>query len=388
MSNPIQALHALGQSLWYDNIQRRLLENGELAEMIRRGDIRGITSNPSIFHNAIAKSNDYDAALKPMAWANWSAEDIFFQLAVEDIQAAADCFLPLYQSTAGGDGYVSLEVSPYLAHDTEATLQQALALRSRVNRPNLMVKIPATKAGLPAIRKAIAAGINVNVTLIFSIQRYMEVMDAYLSGLEDRLAAGLPLGEIASVASFFVSRVDALVDKQLDALIEGATDEGKKAELAALKGQAAVANAKLAYRSFQEIFSGTEWNTLVAASAKVQRPLWASTGTKNPAYSDLLYVENLVGPDTVNTLPEKTLEALLDHGRDLGDTVLEGVDAARRTLDELKELGFDVEALGEKLQGEGIVSFERSYDELLGVVEERRRATLLESARTVKIRTS
>ncbi|GAP18237.1 bifunctional transaldolase/phosoglucose isomerase [Levilinea saccharolytica] len=368
MSNPIQALHALGQSLWYDNIQRRLLENGELAEMIRRGDIRGITSNPSIFHNAIAKSNDYDAALKPMAWANWSAEDIFFQLAVEDIQAAADCFLPLYKSTAGGDGYVSLEVSPYLAHDTEATLQQALALRSRVNRPNLMVKIPATKAGLPAIRKAIAAGINVNVTLIFSIQRYLEVMDAYLSGLEDRLAAGLPLGEIASVASFFVSRVDSKVDSLLQ---KAASRNPAQAEqISNLLGKAAVANSRLAFFKFQEVFSSPRFQALQKQGANPQRALWASTSTKNPAYRDVLYVEELIAPQTVNTVPPQTLDLFRDHGR--AALTIQGHEAeAQATLAALEKWGISMDAVTQELEDEGVKAFSDAFTALLDTIRER-----------------
>jgi len=371
MSNPIQALHALGQSLWYDNIQRRLLENGELAEMIRRGDIRGITSNPSIFHNAIAKSNDYDAALKPMAWANWSAEDIFFQLAVEDIQAAADCFLPLYESTAGGDGYVSLEVSPYLAHDTEATFQQALALRSRVNRPNLMVKIPATKAGLPAIRKAIAAGINVNVTLIFSIQRYMEVMDAYLSGLEDRLAAGLPLEKIASVASFFVSRVDSKVDSLLQ---KAASRNPAQAEqISSLLGKAAVANSRLAFFKFQEVFSSPRFQALQKQGAKPQRALWASTSTKNPAYRDVLYVEELIAPQTVNTVPPQTIDLFRDHGR--AALTIQGREAeAKETLASIEKLGISMNAVTQELEDEGVKAFSDAFTALLDTIRERCRA--------------
>ena len=248
--NRIQKLHDLGQSIWYDNIQRKLLENGELADLIERGDIRGVTSNPSIFNNAIAKTNDYNAALKPMAYAGWSAEDIFYQLAVEDIRAAADLFRPLFEESKGGDGFVSLEVSPTLAHDAEKTASDAKRLWDWVNRPNLMVKIPATIEGLTAIRKSIAAGVNVNVTLIFSLVRYAAVLDAYMSGLEDRLAAGQAVNSIASVASFFVSRVDTKVDKQLEAIIRNEGSDAAKA--ARLSGKAAIANAKLAYELFLE----------------------------------------------------------------------------------------------------------------------------------------
>lgn len=261
MSDSIKHLTKLRQSLWYDNIQRRLLENGELAAMITRGDIRGVTSNPSIFHNAIAKSGDYDSALVPLAWSGWSAEDIFWQLAIEDITVACDLFRPLYEETKGGDGYVSLEVSPLLARNTEATLAQARHLWQTVNRPNLMIKIPATKEGIPAVQAAIAEGINVNVTLIFSIDRYHEVMDAYLSGLEDRVAAGLPVDNIASVASFFVSRVDSKVDAQLPA--------GSP-----LRGKSAIANAKLAYEAFEGVFTAKRFHSLHDNHfAKPQRPL-------------------------------------------------------------------------------------------------------------------
>ncbi|MBP6209739.1 MAG: transaldolase, partial [Anaerolineales bacterium] len=316
---PIQKLTSLKQSLWYDNIQRKLLETGELKAMIDRGDIRGVTSNPTIFQNAIAKTNDYDAALIPLAWSGWDAEKIFWQLAVEDIQAACDLFRPLYDETKGGDGYVSLEVSPYLANETDATAKQAKELWERVNRPNLMVKIPATKAGIPAIRQTIAAGINVNVTLIFSLERYAEVMDAYLAGLEDRAAQNLPINMIASVASFFVSRVDSKIDPKLS-------------KDSALLGKAAIANAKLAYSAFEDVFTSSRFATLKARfSARVQRPLWASTGTKNPAYSDTVYVDNLIGPDTVNTVPPATLDAFREHGN-ASITITRGLDECKAQI--------------------------------------------------------
>jgi transaldolase len=264
--NRIEKLHALGQSIWYDNIQRKLLENGELEALIQCGDIRGVTSNPSIFNNAIAKTNDYDASLKPMAWAGWNAEEIFFQLAVEDIRTAADLFRPLYDETKGGDGYVSLEVSPTRAHDAEGTAVEARRLWDWVNRPNLMVKIPATLEGLPAIRKTIAAGVNVNVTLIFSLARYAAVIDAYLSGLEDRAAAGLPIGTIASVASFFISRADSKVDARLEAIMKADGPEGQQA--AGLRGKAAIANAKMAYELFLNSIASARFKKLLAHGAR------------------------------------------------------------------------------------------------------------------------
>jgi transaldolase/glucose-6-phosphate isomerase len=357
--NPISKLTQLGQSLWYDNIQRQLLESGELSAMIERGEIRGVTSNPTIFNNAIAKSTDYDAALKSMAWAGWDSEKIFWQLAVEDIRAACDAFAPLYEETNGGDGYVSLEVSPFIANDTEQSVAQAEQLWVRVARPNLMVKIPATEEGIPAIRKAIAAGLNINVTLIFSLVRYAEVMDAYLSGLEDRVAAGHPIDHIASVASFFVSRVDTKIDPKLS--------DGSD-----LKGKAAIANAKLAYDEFQKTFASRRWENLKVKGGRVQRPLWASTSTKNPAYPDTIYVNNLIGPETVNTVPPATLKAFREHGvaevrltRDLED--------AQDTIRQLEAAGVSMDQATKELEEEGVKAFAEAFTQLLGTIEERRK---------------
>ncbi|NOH02926.1 MAG: bifunctional transaldolase/phosoglucose isomerase [Chloroflexi bacterium] len=359
--NPIKKLTTLGQSLWYDNIQRRLLVDGTLKAMIERGDIRGVTSNPTIFQNAIAKTNEYDAALIPLAWAGWDAERIFWQLAVEDIQEACDLFKPLYEETKGGDGYVSIEVSPYLARDTEGTIKQAQELWNRVNRPNLMVKIPATKEGVPAIRASIAAGINVNVTLIFSLVRYAEVIDAYLSGLEDRVAQNLPIQDIASVASFFVSRVDSKIDPKL-------------LEDSPLRGKAAIANAKLAYEQFESIFTSPRFATLKARfRARAQRPLWASTGTKNPKYSDTLYVDELIGPDTVNTVPPATLGAFRDHGV-AALSVTRDLEGVQQIFVDLKALGISMSTVTQELEEEGVQAFADSFKSLLDAIEERRKA--------------
>lgn len=367
MTNPISELTALGQSLWYDNIQRRLLENGELAAMIARGDIRGVTSNPSIFHNAIAKSNDYDSALTPLAMSGWSSEQIFWQLAVEDIRAACDLFRPLYEQTDGVDGYVSLEVSPYLANDTEGTISQAKHLWQVVDRPNLMIKIPATKAGIPAIRRAIAEGINVNVTLIFSLERYQEVMDAYLSGLEDRLLAGGEIERIHSVASFFVSRVDTKIDPKLKTLMaSGSVTAGE------LQGKAAIANAKLAYEEFRKVFGGARFGKLQMAKANLQRPLWASTSTKNPAYPDTIYVDNLIGPATVNTVPPQTLVAFKEHGT-ASQTIMEGLDEARQVIADLEQHGILMSTVTQELEEEGVKAFADAFTALLETVEARRR---------------
>ncbi|HET9910933.1 MAG TPA: bifunctional transaldolase/phosoglucose isomerase [Anaerolineales bacterium] len=357
--NAIEKLTQLGQSLWYDNIQRKLLENGEFAAMIQRGDIRGMTSNPTIFNNAIAKSNDYDSALLPLAWAGWDPEKIFWQLAIEDIRAACDLFHPLYEETNGGDGYVSIEVSPNLANDTEATIAQVEQLWARVRRPNLMVKIPATKAGVPAIRKAISVGINVNVTLIFSLVRYAEVMEAYLSGLEDHLAAGHSVEHIASVASFFVSRVDTKIDPKLP--------EGSP-----LRGKAAIANAKLAYELFQNKFVDRRWENLKVKGARVQRPLWASTSTKNPDYPDTIYVNNLIGPETVNTVPPATLDAVRDHGV-AEVTLTRDLDQSRDALKQLEAAGISMDVVTQELEDEGVKAFMDAFAQLMKTIDERRK---------------
>jgi transaldolase/glucose-6-phosphate isomerase len=359
MSTLIEKLTSLGQSLWLDNIQRRQLENGELKAMIERGDIRGMTSNPTIFNNAISKSKDYDSALVPLAWSGWDAEKIFWELAIEDIRAACDLFSPLYEETNDGDGYVSIEVSPTIAHDTEATASQAQQLWARVARPNLMVKIPATKEGIPAIRRAIAVGVNVNVTLIFSLKRYVEVMEAYLSGLEDHLAAGHSIDHIASVASFFVSRVDTKIDPRLP--------EGSP-----LRGQAAIANAKLAYDEFMKTFVGRRWENLKVKGAGVQRPLWASTSTKNPAYPDTIYVDNLIGPETVNTVPPATLEAFRDHGVP-AVTLTRDLDKSKEALAQLEAAGISMEQVTQELEDEGVKAFADAFSQLLTTIDGRRK---------------
>jgi transaldolase / glucose-6-phosphate isomerase len=358
--NSITKLTQLGQSLWYDNIQRHLLESGELKAMIDRGEIRGVTSNPTIFNNAIAKSTDYDTALKSMAWAGWDAEKIFWQLAVEDIRDACDAFAPVYEETNGGDGYVSLEVSPFIANDTEKTVAQAEQLWVRVARPNLMIKIPATEAGIPAIRKAIAAGLNINITLIFSLVRYAEVMNAYLSGLEDRVAAGHPIDHIASVASFFVSRVDSKIDPKL-------------ADGSALQGKAAIANAKLAYDEFQKTFAGRRWENLKVKGGRVQRPLWASTSTKNPAYPDTIYVDNLIGPETVNTVPPATLKAFGEHGV-AEVTLTRGLEEAQEVTRQLAQAGVSMDQVTKELEDEGVKAFADAFTQLMATIEERRKS--------------
>jgi transaldolase/glucose-6-phosphate isomerase len=375
-----------GQAIWLDSISARMIATGELAGRIASGTVWGVTSNPTIFAQAIGRSDgDYESRIASLADDGKDAFGVYDELTRGDIAAGADLFAAQHAANVE-DGWISLEVLPSLAFDADGTVAEAKRLHGLLGRPNVFIKVPATPAGCVAVRRLIGAGVSVNVTLMFNRKHYRDVALAYQEGVAALVAAGGDPAKVSSVASFFVSRVDTLVDKLLAEKAQGAP-EPLRQRLAALRGKAALANAKVVYQDYLAAFGTDAWKALAAKGARVQRPLWASTGTKDPSYSDLLYVESLVGPDTVNTVPEKTLLALLDHGRDLGDTVLEGVDEARRTLDELKELGIDVEALGEKLQGEGVVLFDKSYDELLGVVEERRRAALLESARTVKIRT-
>ena len=361
--NNIDALHKLGQSLWYDNIQRSLLDNGALKAMIEKGEIRGVTSNPSIFNNAIAKSTDYDSALQPLALSGLNAEEIFWELAVKDIQDAADLFTSLYQSTSHKDGYVSLEVSPYLARDTRATVREAKRLWQKVNRPNLMIKIPATLEGLPAIRETIAEGINVNVTLIFSLERYQAVINAFLDGLEDRAKKGLSIESIASVASFFVSRVDTKVD---DLIAKKYPTDG-----VSLLGKAAIANAKLAYELFLTEFSTERFVKLAQKGAQKQRPLWASTSTKNPSYRDVIYIEELIGDDTVNTVPPATLTAFSDHGK-AKVTIDTDLTANKDALSKLDKLGISMAVVTQELEDEGVKSFADAFTSLLASVESRR----------------
>ncbi len=375
MTSKISELTDLGQSIWYDNIERRLLENGELAELINRGDIRGLTSNPSIFNNAIAKSKDYDSALIPMSWSGYTDKMILEQLMIEDIERVADLLRPLFDKTHGGDGFVSLEVRPDLAYDTEKTIDEAQRLWQIANRPNVMIKIPATKPGLSAIRHSIAAGININITLIFSIERYMEVMEAYLSGLEERINAGKPIDHIHSVASFFVSRIDTKVDKYLEPIIQKG---GRKAQLAqSLLGKIAIANARLAYQEFRKVFESDRFARLKSKGATLQRPLWASTSTKNPAYPATMYVDELIGAYTVNTIPPQTLVTFRDHGK-VQLTIEKNLDEARNDFTNLDAVGISIQQVTQELEEEGVKAFSASYDSLLDSVKQRRHDALVE----------
>lgn len=383
MENPLQQLVRLGQSVWHDHIRRELLTSGRLRAMVEEGWLTGVTSNPTIFEQAIATSRDYDEQIERLAREGKSAEEIFEALAIDDIGGAADVLRPVYDRTSGADGYVSIEVAPRYANDTSATIREARRLWDAVGRPNLMVKIPATREGLPAIEESIRAGINVNVTLIFSLERYDEVMTAYLNGLVRRREAGERLDSVASVASFFVSRVDTLVDKLLEEKIASASPE-ERPRLEALKGKAAIANARLAYDAFRRKFSLESFALLAHEGARRQRPLWASTSTKNPAYPDVYYVEALIGPDSVDTMPPQTLEAYRDHGqpevridRDLHE--------ARRVMEELSSVGIDMKEVTRKLEVDGVAAFAASYDAVLRVVEERRKGFLAKARATVAV---
>ncbi|MCH8346658.1 MAG: bifunctional transaldolase/phosoglucose isomerase [Chloroflexi bacterium] len=369
MSNPAQDAQRLGQSIWYDNIRRGLLVSGELQQLLEQG-VTGVTSNPTIFEKAIAGSTDYDDALRSLAAAGKDVPQIYEALVVEDIRATADLLRHVYEATGGVDGYVSLEVSPALARDTQGTVAEARRLFAALDRPNVMVKVPATPQGIPAVRQLIGAGINVNVTLIFSLAAHRQVMEAYIAGLEELDQGGGDVGKVASVASFFVSRVDTAVDNLLEGLVQQGNEEAED-----LLGKAAIANAKLAYEAFHHVFDGTRFAELRAKGARVQRPLWASTGTKNPAYSDLLYVESLVGSDTVNTVPPATLTALLDHGVP-ALTLERDVEAARRVMEALAAAGISIDEVTDKLLADGVQSFADSFDKLMANIQEKKERLL------------
>ncbi len=371
MPSRAQQLLTLGQSVWLDFIRRGPLVSGEFARQVREDGVVGVTSNPTIFQQAIAKSTDYDAALAERIAKGLKGEALFESLAIEDIQMACDQMRAVYDASNGMDGRVSIEVSPRLANDSAGTLAAAKRLHAAVARPNVMIKIPATKAGLPAITSAIAAGISVNVTLIFSLARYREVMDAYLAGLEQLVAAGGDPKSVRSVASFFVSRVDSKLDAAIDARASALpAGDPARAELESLRGKAAVANARVAYAAYEEVFGSARYATLKVKGAHVQRPLWASTSTKNPAYRDVLYVEELVGPDTVNTIPPQTLVAFNDHGV-VEARIRNDVAGAKALFARLPQLGVPIDALIDQLEDEGVVAFAKSYDDLLGALEAR-----------------
>ncbi len=362
----IKEIQQFGQSIWLDYIQRSMLDE-ELPRLIEDDGLRGVTSNPSILYEAISGSDDYDEAIAHLVDEGRSAVEIYDALAVADVGAAADLFRPLYDASEGRHGFVSLEVSPHLAHDTDGTVAEARRFWQALDRPNVMIKVPGTAEGLPAIRQLIAEGVNVNVTLLFGLPRYRKVLGAYMSGLEDRLAAGGSLEHVSSVASFFLSRIDSLLDPKLEQIEEAGGEPAATAHR--LHGQVAVASARRAYAIYQEAIAAKRWRNLAQAGAQVQRLLWASTSTKNPAYSDIKYVEELIGPDTVNTLPLTTLDAYRDHG-DPAPRLTEDMDGAHWVLDHLPNVGLDIRVATRQLEEEGVAKFADSYNELIALLQE------------------
>ena len=363
MTNTVREVQRHGQSVWYDNIRRGLFGSGELQRLIDLG-VTGLTSNPTIFQKAIADSSDYDDAFEELVGEGKDVDEVYEALVIDDIRAAADLLRPVYDRTDGVDGYASLEVSPLLAHDTDATVTEGRRLFASLDRPNVMVKVPATPAGIPAIHRMIGEGINVNVTLLFSLRSYLDARQAYIAGLEDLQWSGGDMGGVASVASFFVSRVDSMIDPRL---------EGRYGEL---MGKAAIANAKLAYRDFKEDFEGDRFASLRANGARVQRPLWASTSTKNPDYSDVMYVDSLIGADTVNTMPEQTLLMFLEHGA-VADTLEEDVEGAEELIEALESASVSMEQVTAELLADGVSSFAESFDQLMTNIADKRAALLV-----------
>lgn len=376
MNNPLEQIPELGQSIWLDYIRRGFLLNGDLKAMIDNDALRGVTSNPAIFEEAIAHSTDYKETIEKLAGTDLSTEDIFLNLAMEDVRTAADIFKGVYEATAGLDGYVSLEVSPDIALDTQKTVTEALSSWKALDRPNVMIKIPATHEGLEAIKQSIAAGLNINVTLLFSLNRYREVAEAYIEGLEIRVKQGLPVDRIYSVASFFLSRIDTMVDPMLEKII---AEGGTKGELAkGLLGEIAVASAKMAYKIYKELFFSDRFNALREKGANPQRLLWASTGTKNKAYSDIKYIEALIGADTVNTVPQDTLKAYKDHGQP-AIRLEDGMEEAAAAMANLEKAGISIDEVTKKLVDEGIEKFVKPFQSLMSVLAEKRKEAASQS---------
>jgi transaldolase len=368
--NPLSQLASCGQSYWLDNLTRSMIRTGELQRRVTKEGLRGMTSNPTTFHAAITGGRDYDEQIDQLSRTGMTTTELFESLMASDVRDACDVLRPVYESTGRLDGYVSLEVSPHFAHDAYRTMEHARRLFSMVNRPNVMIKIPGTSAGIPAIEEMLYEGLNINITLLFSIQSYQGVAEAYLRALERRVGDNRPIDGVASVASFFVSRVDTLIDQLLAHRIYG---DDKSALPAQLLGRAAVANARVAYKYFKQIFAGERWAKLTGRGARVQRVLWASTGRKNPAYSDVGYVEPLVGRETVNTMPEATIKAFADHGRAVPDSVEADVEDALEVLRELENVGIDYRCATWQLENEGIQKFIDSYDACLQAIEKKRK---------------
>ncbi len=379
MGNPLVQLKTQGQSVWYDNINRAQLVSGEFKRLLDEDGVVGVTANPTIFEKSISNGHAYDEQITQLIGEGKSTNEIYEALVMQDIRTVADLLRPIYDRTNGQDGYVSLEVSPELAHDTEGTLSEARRFWKAVNRPNLMIKIPATPAGIPAVEAALTDGINVNITLIFSLDSYRAVTEAYLAALESRKATGKDISHIASVASFFVSRVDTLVDKLLDDKIKASNNTAEQAQLKALEGKAAIANARLVYKEFTRIFGTPRFATLKQNGAHVQRPLWASTSTKNPAYRDVLYAEQLIGPDTVDTMPMETVQNFRDHGV-AARTIENDLPAAKADLDALEKVGIHYAQVTQQLQDEGVQKFADSFRQLFAGIESKQKAIKAEQA--------
>jgi transaldolase len=371
MTNPLLQLKDQGQSVWYDNIDRAQLASGKFKKMLDEDGIVGVTANPTIFEKSISVGNAYDQQITELVKEGKSSNEIYEAVVISDIRTVADLLRPIYDSTEGKDGYVSLEVSPELAHDTQGTINEAERFWKLVDRPNLMIKIPATPEGIPAIYETLRKGINVNITLIFSLNNYRDVADAYLRALEDRNGEGEDISTLASVASFFVSRVDTLVDKLLDDKIKATSDTAEQQKLKGLQGKAAIANARLVYQDFKRIFSTPRFESLKHAGAHVQRPLWASTSTKNPAYRDVLYAEELVGPDTVDTMPLETIVNFRDHGK-VRYSIVDDIAGAKATLDALENVGISYQQVTQQLQDEGVKKFADSFHQLFAGIESKR----------------
>ncbi len=379
MTNPLQQLATFGQSVWYDNIDRSQLQAGQFKQMLEEDGIVGVTANPTIFEKSISSGHAYDEQMTQLIREGKTVNDIYEAVVIQDIRTVADLLRPIYDRTEGQDGYVSLEVSPELANDTDGTIAEARRFWQTVQRPNLMIKIPATPAGIPAISAVIREGINVNVTLIFSIEAYRQVVNAYLNGLEARNGAGQDIHHIASVASFFISRVDTLVDKLLDDKIKASSDAAEQQQLKALQGKAAIANARLVYQDFERLFSTPRFESLKQVGAHVQRPLWASTSTKNPAYRDVLYAEELVGPNTVDTMPLETVVNFRDHGQarySIGDDLT----GAQTALTALENLGIHYNDVTQQLLDEGVQKFADSFHKLFDGIQSKQRAIKAEQA--------
>jgi len=372
MTNPLLELKALGQSVWLDDIDRRQLRSGQFGRLIDEDGLAGATGNPTIFEHSITHDTTYDEQMRQLLQEDKGPKEIYEALAMTDERTVADLLRPLYERTNGQDGFVSIEVSPYLAHDTASTLAEVRRFWHAIDRPNLMVKIPSTAAGIPAIRQALVEGININITLIFSLANYRQVAEAYLDALEERLAAGKDISHIASVASFFVSRVDVLVDTVLEDRMNASGESGERQKLAALQGKAAIANARLAYQEFKGLFTSPRFAALKQRGAHVQRPLWASTGAKNPAYRDVLYVEELIGPDTVNTMPLTTIERFREHGR-ARYSIEDNLPEAQADLARLEDVGIHYDQITGQLQEEGVQKFIDSFEKLFECIESKRK---------------